>query len=88
MPAMMMPVEAARVENAILQGYLTSEVALEESEIGIADPNIPIDNNCTSDTMHFGFAGGSGDFVVKGAKAAGAMLFPPPACDDRPQLNF
>jgi len=38
-------VEAARGDNAILLDYLASEVALEESEIGRTDPNILIDNN-------------------------------------------
>jgi len=54
--------EAARVDNAILLDYLTSEVALEEPEIGSTDPNIPIDNNCTDDELHFGMPGGSGDY--------------------------
>jgi len=37
-------------------------VALEEPEIGSTDPNIPIDNNCTDDELHFGMPGGSEDF--------------------------
>jgi hypothetical protein len=49
MPAMVISVEAARVGNAILLYFLTSEVALEEPEIRSTDPNIPIDNNCTDD---------------------------------------
>jgi len=60
-PAMVISVEAARVDNAILLDYLASEVALEEPEIGSTDPNIPIDNNCTDDKLHFGMPGGSGD---------------------------
>jgi hypothetical protein len=40
---------------------LTSEVALEEPEIGSTDPNIPIDNNCTDDELHCRMLGGSGD---------------------------
>jgi len=52
-PAEVITTEAARVDNAILLDYLTSEVALEESEIGSTDPNIPIDNNCTDDELHF-----------------------------------
>ena len=50
--------EAALVDNAILLDYLTSEVGLEEPEIGSTDPNIPIDNNCTDDEQHFGMPGG------------------------------
>jgi hypothetical protein len=61
-PAVVISVEAARVDNAILLDYLTSEVALEEPEIGSTDRNIPIDNNCTDDELHFGMPGGSVDF--------------------------
>jgi len=60
-PAMVISVEAAHVDNAIFLEYLTSEVALEEAEIGSTDPNIPIDINCTDDELHFGITGGSGD---------------------------
>jgi len=48
-PTAVISVEAARVDNAILLDYLTSEVALEEPEIRSTDPNIPINNNCTDD---------------------------------------
>jgi len=62
MPAVVIRVEAACVENAILLDYLTSEVALEEPDIGSPDPNIPIDNNCTNDALHFRMPGGSRDY--------------------------
>ena len=65
-PAVVISVEAARVDNAILLDYLASEVAPEEPEIGSTDPNIPIDNNCTDDKLHFGMPGGSGDFEDEG----------------------
>jgi len=65
-PAVVISVEAARVDNAILLDYLTSEVALEEPGIGSTDPNIPIDNNCTDDKLHFGMPGGSGDYEDEG----------------------
>jgi hypothetical protein len=45
-PAMVITVEAVRDDNAIHLHYMTSEVALEEPEIGSTDPNIPIHNNC------------------------------------------
>jgi hypothetical protein len=64
--AMVISVEAARVDNGILLDCLTSEVALEEPEIGSTDPDIPIDNNCMNDELHFGMAGGSGDFDDEG----------------------
>jgi hypothetical protein len=66
MPAVVISVEAAHVDNAILLDYLASEVALEEPEIGSTDPNIPIDNNCTDDKLHFGMPGGSGDYKDEG----------------------
>jgi len=61
-PAVVISMEAAHVNNAILCNYLTSEVALEEPEIRSTDPNIPIDNNCTEDEFRFGMLGGSGDY--------------------------
>jgi len=65
-PAVVISVEAARVDNAILLDHLASEVAHEEPEIGSTDPNIPIDNNCTNDEHHFGMPGGSGDYEDNG----------------------
>jgi hypothetical protein len=59
-------VEVARVDNAILLDYLNSEVELEEPEIGSTDSNIPIDNNFTDDKLHFMRAGGSGHFEDEG----------------------
>jgi len=53
-------------DDAILLDYLTSEVALEEPEIGSTYPNIPIDNNCTGDELHFGMPWGSGDYEDEG----------------------
>jgi hypothetical protein len=63
---MVISLEAAHVDNAILVDYLTYEVALEEPEIRSTDPNIPIDNNCTDDELHFGMPGGSGNFEDEG----------------------
>jgi hypothetical protein len=60
-PGVVISVEAARVENAILLDYFACEVAREEPEIGSTDPNIPIDNKCTDDELHFGMPRGSGD---------------------------
>ena len=53
-------------DDAILLDYLTSEVALEEPEIGSTDPDIPIDNKCTDDELRFGMPGGSGDYEDEG----------------------
>jgi len=60
-PAEVISVEAASFDNAILLDHLTSEVALEEPEIGSTHSNIPIDNNCMDDKLHFGMPGGNGD---------------------------
>jgi hypothetical protein len=65
-PAVVNSVEAARVDNALLLDYLASDVALEEPVIGSTDPNIPIDNNCTDDELHFGIPGGTGDYENEG----------------------
>jgi hypothetical protein len=64
--AVVISVEAARVDNAILLDYMISEVALEEPEIGSTDPNIPIDNNCTNDELDFGMPRCSGDYENEG----------------------
>ena len=63
---MVISVEAARVDNAILLDYLPSEVALEEPGIGSTDPNILIDNNFMDDELHFGMPGGSGYYEDSG----------------------
>jgi len=65
-PAVVISVKAACVDNAILLAYLTSEVALEEPEIRSTDSNIPIDNNCIDDELHFGMPEGSGDHQDEG----------------------
>jgi hypothetical protein len=62
MPAVVISVQAPRVDNAILRNNITSEVALDEPQIGSTDPNIPIDNNGTNDELHFGIPGVSGDY--------------------------
>jgi hypothetical protein len=68
-PAVVISVEAARVDNPILLDNLTSEVAHEEPEIGSTDSNIPINNNCTDDKLHFGMPGGTGDFEYEGEES-------------------
>jgi hypothetical protein len=66
MPPVVISVEAAPVDNAILLDYMASEVAHEEHEIGSPDPNILIDNNCTDDKLHFEMPGGSGEYEDDG----------------------
>jgi hypothetical protein len=52
-PAIVISVEAAHIDNAILLDYLTSKVALEEPEIRSTNSNIPITNNSMDDKLHF-----------------------------------
>jgi hypothetical protein len=68
-PPVVISMEAAYVDNAILLDYLTCKVAIEEPEIRSTDPNIPIDNDCTDDELHFGIPGGGGDFEDEGDKS-------------------
>jgi len=65
-PAAVISTDAARVDNAILLDYLTSKVALEEPGIRSTEPNIPIDNNCTNDELHFRMPGGCDDYTDEG----------------------
>jgi hypothetical protein len=50
--------EAESIDNAVVLENLSSEVALEEPEIGHTDRNILIDNNCKNDELHVGMLGG------------------------------
>jgi hypothetical protein len=68
-PAVVISIEAVRIDDAILHDYLTSEVALEQHQIRSTDPNIPIHNNCTDDELHFGMPGDSGDYEDEGDKS-------------------
>lgn len=54
--------------NALLRDNLTSEVALEEAEIKITHPNIPMYTNCTDDNLHLGMPVGSGEDQDQGDK--------------------
>ena len=68
-PAVVIRVDAARVDNVILLNYLTSEVAFEEPEIASTDPTILIYKNCTDDKLDFRMTGGSGDYEHDGDKS-------------------
>jgi len=65
-PAKVTSTEALRIVNVILLDYLTSEMALKEPRIGRTEPNIPIDDNCTDDELHFGIWGGCKDCDSEG----------------------
>jgi len=68
-PAVVISVEATCVDNAILLHYFTSEVPHKGPEIRSTDPNIPIDNNCMDDLLHFEIPGGCGDYYNEGDKS-------------------
>jgi hypothetical protein len=59
---MVIRVEAARVDFAILLDYLTAEMALEERDIGCTEPNNPLDDNSLDDELHFGMPLDRGDY--------------------------
>jgi hypothetical protein len=63
---MVIIMEAAPVDNAILLDYLTFEVALEEPQIGSTDSNIPTNTDSTDDQLHFGMPRGSRDYEDEG----------------------
>ena len=65
-PAVVLRVEAARVDNAILLDYLAADVALEEPETRSTDLNIRMDNSYRDDELHFGMPGGSGNYEEEG----------------------
>jgi len=87
-PAMVISMEAARVDNAILLHYLTSEVAPEKPEIGSTDANIPIDNNWTDNELHLGIPGGSGDYEVEGDKRDECDVIPTASQRQRPMTEL
>jgi len=88
MPAVVISVEAAQVDNAILLDYMTSKVALEEPEIGSTDTNIPIDHNCMDDLLHFGMPGGSGDNKDEGDESDVCDAIPTASWQPRPMTEL
>jgi hypothetical protein len=61
-PAVVISVEAVLFDNGILLDSLTSKVMLDEPEIWGTDRNIPIDNNCMDDELHFIMPRDSSDY--------------------------
>jgi hypothetical protein len=86
-PATVISRETAPVANLILLDYLTSEVALEKSEIRSTDPNIPIDNNCTDDELHFGMPGCCEDYDDESDIIEASNAITTASRDAGPQLN-
>jgi len=76
--AMMISVEAARVDHTIVLEYLTSKVALEEPEIGRTDTDILIYNNCTDDELHCGMPGCRRDLEQEGDESDEHYAIPTP----------
>jgi len=67
--AVVISVQAARVDNAILLDYLISEVALEKPKIRRTDLDILMDNNYPDHELHFGIPGGSWDYQDAGEES-------------------
>jgi len=88
MAAVVISVEAVRVDNAILFDYLTSEFVLEEPDMGSTDPNILIDNNCMDDKLHFGIPVGSGNFEEKGDESDESDAIATASWRRRPTTEF
>jgi hypothetical protein len=86
--AVVIGVEAARVDNAIVLQMLTSEVALEEPHIGNTHPTILMDNNCTYDKLHFGMPGGSEDNEDAGDESSKCDTIPTANRLQRPMTNL
>jgi hypothetical protein len=71
-PATVNSTEAVSVYNVILVDYLTTEVALQEPEIGSTEPNIPINNNCWDAELHLRMPGGCEDYNDEDYKIDGS----------------
>jgi len=88
MPAEVISMEAARVDKAILLDLLASEVVLEEREIRSTDPNIPMDNDCTDDKLHFGIPVGSGHYEDEGDESDKRDAIPIASSRPRPATDL
>ena len=62
MPAMVLIVDSAQVDNAILPNYVALQVMLEEPYIGSTDPIILIHDYVQDDELKFRVPGGSRDY--------------------------
>jgi hypothetical protein len=87
-PAVVISVEAAGVDNAILLDYFASEVALEERETGSTDPKILIDNNCTYEEHHFAMPGGIRDYHDEGDDSDDRDAIPTASWRQRPATEL
>jgi len=65
-PVVVIRADAACVDNAIQLDYLTSEVVVEEPQFRSPGLNIPMDNNCTDNNLHFGMPGCSRAYKDEG----------------------
>jgi hypothetical protein len=77
MPAEVISIETEHVDNTILLANLSSEVALEEPEIGSADLNIPIDIICTDNELHSWIPEVCKDYDDKGDDIPESDTIPP-----------
>ena len=79
MPAVVITVEAAPADNAILLDYLISKVALGEPQIGSTNRIILIGNDSINDEMHFSMPGGSRDYKYEGEETDERDSIPTPS---------
>jgi hypothetical protein len=83
-PDIIISMESAIVDNAILIDNLTSEVAVEQFEMGSTEPNIPMDNNCTDDQLNFGIPWCTLDYDHHGDESNEPDTFPTTSRRPRP----
>ena len=83
MPAVVLSVEVVHVDNAVLLDNLTFGVVLEETDSWSSNPNIPTDNNCMNDKLHFGLPGCGRDYKDEGGKSVEGNAFPTASCRNR-----
>jgi hypothetical protein len=79
-PAIVIGVDTARVDNVIHLHSWHSKVPLEEPEIGCTHPIIPIHTNCTYDENNCGLPGGRGDYEKDGDDSNMRNAIPTASC--------
>ena len=87
-PAVVISMEAAHVDNAILLDYVTSKIMLEKPEIRSTDLNIPMDSNCKDDEPHVGIPGRSGHYKDDGDENDEWDAIPTASSDNGPRMPF
>jgi hypothetical protein len=87
-PAVVISMEAAHVDNAILLDHLASKMALDEPEIGITDLNIPIDKIAPMTNFISGCHGAAGITKMKGDESDDCEAIPTASRRQRPLMEL